>query len=54
MPEQAEEEDEENYNDVVHAKIGGVGSDSLKCFGKAGRNGERPELDHFLPWPERA
>lgn len=42
MPEQAEEEDEESDDHVVHTKVGSVGSNSLESFSGVTRNGERP------------
>lgn len=51
VPEEAEEEDDEDDDGVVHAEVGGVGSDPRDDIAETGRKAERAEVEHELPWP---
>lgn len=50
MPEQAEEENEQYNNGVVHAKECKVCLDSLETLVEGGGEVESMRLNHLLPW----
>lgn len=50
VPEQAEEEDQQNYDRVVRPEVDEIGSGPGERMGEARREPDRPNVEHLHPW----
>lgn len=50
MPEEAQEENQEDDNDIIHTEVGDVGFDARESVAEVERESEGVEIEHEPPW----
>lgn len=54
MVDEAEKEDEEDDQGVVHEEVGEVGFEAREGVVEGAREGEAVDVEHLAPWAARA
>ena len=50
MPQEAQEEDEEDDDCIIHTEVGNVGFDARESVAEVERESEGVEIEHEPPW----